>query len=108
MGYIKHHAIIVTGWKGEALEDAHKRAKAVFGDMVSPLVKSATNGYISFFIAPDGSKEGWEQSNTSDRERESFINWLEDYMRDDKAGCLSYVELFYGEDNGEADIVKHN
>jgi hypothetical protein len=62
MGYMRHHAIIVTSWKRELLEQAHARAVEL-GMSVSEVTGEVTNSYRSFLVAPDGSKEGWDTSD---------------------------------------------
>ena len=77
MGYTVHHTIIVTTtWDEQKIKTAHKKAVQIFGKLVSEIVKTNCNGYNSFFVAPDGSKDGWEISNTGDSNREKFIGWL--------------------------------
>ncbi|GIO00576.1 hypothetical protein ABE137_06430 [Brevibacillus laterosporus] len=81
MGTIKHNAIVVTGAKYaiDKLEMVHKKAQELFGTLLSPIIKSHSNGYQSFFVAPGSSKEGWEESNEGDRQRKelgSFIDSL--------------------------------
>lgn len=93
MGYINHHAIIVTAWGTKYIEPAHKRAKEIFGDSCSEIVPSQINGYVSFFIAPDGSKEGWSDSNSGDIRREEF----KDFVRN-SGGFLDAVLIYYGGD----------
>lgn len=59
MGYIQHNPILVTGTCG--MHIVRLKALAIFGDvLVSELVSSGVNDIKSFFVAPDGSKEGWE------------------------------------------------
>lgn len=101
MGYIKNHAIIVTGW-GKSTNTAHKKALKIFGNLVSNKIMGITNGDTSFFIAPDGSKEGWETSDMYDNKRHEFIQWCKERKE------VEYVELFYGEDNGNAEILNHS
>lgn len=109
MGYIRHHAIIVTSWDEERMEVARNKAIEVFGElMVSTFVQSKVNGNISFFIGPDGSKEGWEESESSDVNRGIFIDWLKSQAFEDGSSIYSWVELFYGDDNGKAGITAHN
>lgn len=40
---------------------------------VTPIVLSSHNGYCSFAILPDGSKEGWDASDQIDTIRENAI-----------------------------------
>lgn len=41
--------------------------------LVGP-VQSVVNGYLSFAFLPDGSKEGWEDSDLGDEFRQRFID----------------------------------
>lgn len=96
MGYIKHHAIVATGWDTKRIMPSYGLALSIFGDSVSELVQSPVNGYVSFFIAPDGSKEGWVDSDNGDKNRETFMRMakeLEDYV--------DIVEIFYGGDESD-------
>lgn len=77
MGYHIHHAIVCTSWKDEHIEEAHKRASSIFKrHCVSSIIKGVVNGYRSFFIAPDGSKEHWNESDVFDDLRKQFKEWL--------------------------------
>ncbi len=105
MGYIKNHAILVTGTYGDAIDQAHKRALECFGGMVSPIIESRCNGTRSFFIPPDGSKEGWAASFRGDQQREQFKIWLRAQLFEDKSAPLDWVEVTYGGDDQEAAIV---
>lgn len=78
MGYFKHNAIVVTGWKEEVVLDLQRYAFKQFEEQVSPVVISNTNSWYSFFISPDGSKEGWETSSNYDDKREEFFKYLKD------------------------------
>lgn len=108
MGYIKHHAIIVTSWDVKQLKEVHNKAVEIFDSQVSSIVQSKINGYESFFISPDGSKEGWGDSDLGDKRRDVFIDFLESKNYSDGSSSLSYVELFYGEDNGDCKVLRHN
>lgn len=108
MGYIKHHAILVTSWDEVKLKLAHDKATELHSTLVSEIVTSKINKYSSFFIAPDGSKEGWEESNLGDSLRDLFIKWLDNQSYDDGSSSLQYVELYYGEDNNRSEILRHN
>ena len=118
MGYIRHHAIVVTSWDKKLVEKARRKAMRIFNvkspygnipKLVSTIITSPVNGYYSIFIAPDGSKEGWEESDNGDVNRDNFINWInEQAYEEDNSNSLSYAELFYGDDEGKSKIVKHN
>ncbi len=92
MGYIKHHTIIVTGYSYPCDEiiEAYKKAHEIFSkyfedELVGRLINEVTSGIAnvqcSFFIAPDGSKEGWTLSDNThicdaDSARAEFVQWL--------------------------------
>ena len=99
MGYMKHHAIVVTGSEDE-IQEAHLMACKIF-EGISELTPVAINGYQSFFIPPDGSKEGWEDSEMGDIHRNSFIDWLTK-----RGGAVKWVEVQYGDDDKETKIIR--
>lgn len=97
MGYHIHHAIVVTSWDDKYLNVAHARAKEMFKHLVSNITGPGTNGFISFLIAPDGSKEGWDTSNEHDDQREEFCDWLDS---EEELG-VDYFEAAFGGDEPE-------
>lgn len=104
MGYMRHHAIIVTSWERESLEKAHAEAKATFPDVTS-IAKGTSNGYCSFLIPPDGSKEGWDESKDGDKRREDFLSWLEIHRYDGDAR-LQWAEVQFGDEDGDNRIIQ--
>ncbi len=121
MGYIRHNAIIVIGdsYQGaqEKFELAYRKAKELFGDLVSDVVKSVidgyqSGGYQSFFIAPDGSKEHWEESNAFDEKREIFANFIDSLAYSDGSNCLKFLDIgfdeFYEAEIDRKNKKKHN
>jgi hypothetical protein len=105
MGYMRHHAIVVTSWQEEAVRDA-RAAAVTIGCAVSEMLRAPVNGYWSFFIAPDGSKEGWPASDEGDRRRDEFVEWIESHTGDEQSRWLSWVEVQYGDDDGEAALIR--
>jgi hypothetical protein len=89
MGWIRHHAILITSWDKDKIE-ADRDLALDLRMAATEIIESPINGYMSFFIAPDGSKEGWEDSDDGDEAREKFI-----------AGCCcaDVVEVEYGGDD---------
>jgi hypothetical protein len=105
MGFIKHNAIIVTGEKGDVFK-ANKKACKIFkkylknNTLVSEVIPGVANNQYSFLIAPDGSKEGWENSNNADIAREKLCRWLH------KKGVCEYIEIrFGGDDDGQTFVT---
>ena len=109
MGYYRHHAIIVTGTFKEKLKEARDIA-IVFCllEGVSPIIESQMNGYQSFFIAPDGGQEGWDDSELGDARRDTFINWLEEQRSDEGSTWLDWVEVQYGDGDKQTRVTRDN
>lgn len=101
MGWIRHHGIVVTG-SGERIESAHAMALTIF-PTVSPLLPGRMNGYASFFVPPDGSKEGWKDSQDGDNERDRFIAWLQAEYRG-----VDWFEYSNDVDNDRLEVTRSN
>ena len=107
MGYMRHHAIVVTSCNEELLTEAHKKASEIFSQ-VAPVTPETVNGYVSFLIAPDGSKEGWSHSEQGDKARDAFIKYLEAQRYDDGSISINYVEVQFGDDDGVTNIIRNS
>jgi hypothetical protein len=116
MGYMSANTIVVTSWDGDLIQKAHEKATEIFCQpfstyavmQISTIVKGAANGYISFFIPPDGSKEGWDCSNEYDNRRARFKEWLVLQAFEDGSTSLHWVEVQFADDNDETKIVDHS
>lgn len=108
MGYMRHHAIVVSSYNKQTLEKAHKQAIEHFGPLVSTVIPSLINTYVSFFIAPDGSKEGWDESDSYDTKRSAFTEWLNRQRFSDGSTSLRWVEVQYGDDEYVTKIIRHS
>ncbi len=93
MGTIQHHAFVVTG-HSDNIWKAHEEANRAFGGIasVTSVVPSPWNGFASFMIAPDGSKEEWKHSDDGDLARAKFVKWLREN------DLYRWVEVTYGAD----------
>jgi hypothetical protein len=107
MGYIAHNAIICTAWDEKRLKVARDQAVSIFGGTVSEIVSSPINGYKSFFVAPDGSKEGWYDSDKGDEKREEFCRWLDNEWSNSDL-WIDYVGVRYGGDEPEHACIEKN
>lgn len=105
MGYFVHHTISVTSMQREQLAEARSFAIGL-GAHVSELVEGQTNGVASFMIAPDGSKEGWEDSAAGDVRREAIKNWLRARAYSDGSTHLKWFEVEHPEDEAPR-VVDH-
>jgi len=114
MGYTKHHTIVVTGVNGEEVIKAREKAIKIFsksftGDplfkpngskLISNIISGVVNSQYSFFIAPDGSNEGWGTSLDGDKARKKFLIWLHKNRED-----YDYIEVAFGGDDRYQEIT---
>ena len=106
MGYMRHHAIVVTSWNAETFAEAHAKAVTLFAQTVSPAIPSDINSYSTFLVGPDGSKEGWDEDVAGNLRRDEFIAWLKTQVYGDGSSCLAWAEIQYGDDELETKIVR--
>ena len=109
MGYYRSHTIAITSVFQDDVKEAHAKAKEIFDNqMVTEIISGTTNAQDSFFVAPDGSKEGWDESDKQDDNRKALIDWID--AHNDKKGCsyIQYVEMYFADDNEMCEILKHN
>lgn len=106
MGYIKHNAIVVVAGEDD-IEKIHQKAIEIFSKtdfkaerLIGSIIPSITNGDASFFIAPDGSKEGWDKSDTCNDLRKELMDWLCDNT------YVDYVEVRFGGDDESESIER--
>lgn len=105
MGYIRHHAFVVTSFSEKIIKEAHAKALGLFGlDRVTTVMVSPSNAYHSFFVGSDGSKEGWPESDRGDELRAAFIKWLRTQYHEDGSSSIQWAEVQYGDDENEAEI----
>lgn len=73
--------------------------------LISPVVESLINHYYTFFIAPDGSKEGYDLSDDSDVIRKKTIDLLQELKDTNGEHAVNFVEISYGDDDNNAVIL---
>lgn len=103
MGYMKHHAIIFTSFNEEYTARAWRRANEVFDrEIVTPIQGSISNEQSSFAILPDGSKEGWPESDKYNEKRQIFLDYLVAKSKDDEPKDTriygDWVEVWFDEE----------
>jgi hypothetical protein len=106
MGCTIHNAIIVSASGVLNRADEARQVALEFGLQASEVITSPVNGIKTFFIAPDGSKEGWAESDDGDVKRAKFKDWLRDRF-------YEWVEVSYGTDqfgyyNRKACVIDEN
>lgn len=103
MGYMRHDAIVVTAWDKKYVRAGMAKAKQL-GLPISTMTKEVTNGYCSFLIAPDGSKEGWDTSNQGDAARDAWKVWANEAYKD--GTYLEWVHVsFAGDEDRDTKVI---
>ena len=99
MGVENNNVVIATTWNKKEVErikswidDLNDFGKGLFlfGD-------KKINGIITVVMVPDGSKEGWIESDEGDKLRAIFITELEKGNYEDGSSPWDYIEVGYGE-----------
>lgn len=102
MGYDMHHVIVVVGG-ANATKRAHARAFEL-AMCPTPIVASPWNSYMSFMVPPDGSKEGWKESDEGDARRAEFKAWLRSQEEPP-----NWAEMIVGSSNrNDTRVVAHS
>lgn len=112
MGRMKHSAAIFTtgAEPPKELQELRKfvvekfRVAGEFGPRanttVTPIMPAPRNGYCTFVILPDCSKEGWGASDTADEIRKSACLKAKDL------GQISFINVEYGGDDDFSRILE--
>jgi hypothetical protein len=123
MGYIVHHAIVVTGWGVHGHEDymqvihAKCREYLAAGDnglgteggfttLLTPLASAMVNANYSFAILPDGSKDGWDTSDNMDKARDAIVDYLKSV--NGKDGYVDWCEVQFGDEYHHDGMLRHS
>lgn len=106
MGYMRHHTIVVTASEPH-ISAAHEAAKRLRCEP-SEITPKTVNGYQSFMVPPDGSKEGWCESDAGDEHRSRFIEYLRSTRYSDGSNPIKWVCVQFGDDNKQTCIVDHS
>lgn len=107
MGVINHNVVIGTTWSEEEFNYVGEWVGNLKPELSALFVTNKNKfGDITIIMTPDGSKDGWEDSNECDKLREEFINLLDSRACEDDSNAWKYVEVSFGE-CGQS-IVKGN
>lgn len=63
---------------------------------------------MSFLVAPDGSKEGWDESELGNERRRVFKNYLRKQVYEDGSSWLRWCEVQYGDDENDDRMIDAN
>ena len=115
MGYMRHHAIVITSDDEKAIFDLRQfiveAVTPVVSDFDSPvevteITGRAVNGYRSFMVAPDGSKEGWAESDIGEKIREDVIKTLNLKRYEDGSSPFDWAEIQFGDDEHDNRMLR--
>lgn len=108
MGYMCHHAIVVTSFHEIKIHKAYEVAVNLgLGPFLTNKLQTPVNGFWSFFVGPDGSKEGWPESKDGDRKRYEFIKWLNEERYEDGSTPYDWAVIQYGDEMGDNRMIGH-
>ncbi|HEX8574930.1 MAG TPA: hypothetical protein VF677_01415 [Flavobacterium sp.] len=117
MKNIKHHAIVVTSADRIRLDHVRNYAIKMFSDhmeakngkyLISNIIDSLINNFATFFIAPDGSKEGYDASDDGDLIRKKITDYMKSLKDKDGKNPICFVEVSYGAEDENAEIITKN
>ena len=94
-GYILE-TIVVSSWNSEAMLNAWWKAKELIGErFVTPIYLATCNGFETFFIVPEGSREGWEDHINYCDKRKQLMEWLKKHEYEDGSNVYYYFKARY-------------
>lgn len=100
MGYVRHDAILVTDYGYDRAPDVEAFRDSLPEDwralVVGP-IEAVINRYVTYAFLPDGSKEGWDDSNAGDEYRRQFLE-LFSKRYSDGSSPYEIVSVRYGND----------
>lgn len=112
MGTIINDAIVVTGRRNDVMITRFKARD--LGLAVTEVVPHSVNGHCTYLIVPDGSKEGWQESDEADDARDAWKTWVSEQKSVAKhppypvqAPIVDWVHVRYGGDFEGASVVDH-
>lgn len=105
MGYMKHDAIIVTTFDAGAASLALTRAQELTLPTTDITLGIADSQY-TFVIVPDGSKEGWAESDKMDATRGQYLSWLNAQAYKDGSNILDFIAVRFGGDDDDITVGK--
>ena len=97
MSHVVHSAILVTGMIESHLTMAYNEAKRLGLHIIGPS-DPMINGYRTFIVQSNGSKDGWEEGDEDQVMRDRFEQWLITQTLPDSPVVLEWCRISYGYD----------
>lgn len=99
MGVEHNECVIATTWDDAAMRKVTDWIKTLSSEEQSLFSVTAglANNRKTLFMAPDGSKKGWDIAERSAVLRGELITLLDAFAYEDNSSPFAYVEVGYGE-----------
>lgn len=99
MGVENNECVIATTWDKNVIEKLKLWIKSVAEEYQSlfVFVRGTCNSKETLFLAPCGSKKGWEEDKILENIRNALIKILESFNYEDGSSPIDWVEIGYGE-----------
>jgi hypothetical protein len=101
MGTYKIKTIVVFANKS-FIGEAHQKAMQLLPDLTTEIFVAPLNGWSTFYVFPDGSKEGWEDEIEFDHSRFLLKEWINEQASPQLGSPVKFAEIVF--DEGEADV----
>ena len=106
MSYIKHNAIIITTNNLFVLSNTINSIESI-GLSYIKYNTNVINGYNTIVIYPIGSGISFDSYEIDMVKRDELKQWLKSNRYEDGSSSLEWVEIEYGNDLDNANIVDH-
>lgn len=97
-----HRALIVTTYDEKLIKSLHDFSiveSSHGGSIVTPVHRSPVNCYFTFVILPEGSGEGWEDSERAKEFRQSVVDEIRTHDDpEDGSNPFEWALVEYGSD----------
>ena len=99
MGVKNNECVIATTWSKNDMQKVKDWVDELSRDDQSLFcfIPSLVNNKITLFLAPDGSKKGWDTAEHGEALRNLLIELLKTFDDDDGSNPFEWVEVGYGE-----------
>lgn len=99
MGTINNNAVIASTEMKDEVERIRKYIDGLkaFEKSLFLFSDEAINGKVTVVMVPDGSKEGWSESDVGDESRAAFIKELEKTNYKDGSSSWQFIEVGFGD-----------
>jgi hypothetical protein len=113
MGYMRHDSVLVVVedyiLDRPEMPDVEAFKRTVpepYRSLIVGPIPAAVNAYVTYAFLPDGSKEGWPESDDGDRYRDRFVE-LFDFGYSDGSSPFDVTRVRHGGDDEHLTKAEH-